>query len=83
MQGRHHLTPLRPGRPDLHVNPSLDGSFAALAQETARRATSCEELEGALRVRYPAARVRESVVAGLRRWYVYRDGTWSAERLGA
>ena len=65
--------------PVLVVNPRSDDTFAALAE---RHVQACcgkpEELEHALRARYPHARVRERLVSDELHttWYVYRDGQW-------
>jgi hypothetical protein len=60
----------------LHLSPAADPAFAASTRAFEASAGSAAELQTQLRHLYPDARVVESVVEDLRRWYVYRDGAW-------
>jgi hypothetical protein len=68
-------------RPRLVCLPSWDGSFAVHVDALMAANDEIDEpadLEGALRPNYPAVKVRQSELSGLRTptWYVYRDGTF-------
>jgi hypothetical protein len=64
--------------PILVINPRTDADFVAHAQDALRDAASAEDLEHALRTRYPHAVVRPRELDGERTqvWYVYREGRW-------
>lgn len=69
----------RPPRPVIVANPSGDPPFRAMIDAFLLSAGSRpEDLEVALRTRYPLAVVRPRGLAGERVevWYVYRDGHW-------
>jgi hypothetical protein len=63
-------------RAALHLSPISDVAFESNARRLAPEAGTAPELQSMLRGLYPQARVVESVVEGLRRWYVYRHGAW-------
>ena len=58
--------------------PTLDREFAAFAHDAADDARSTEELERALRRRYPRAAVHSRTLWGELQmtWYAFRDGSW-------
>lgn len=62
-------------------NPADDRQFVRTVRELARRELSHRLFEANLRVHYPRAIVRHSELSGRdgERWYVYRDGRWSAD----
>ncbi|HVL54293.1 MAG TPA: hypothetical protein VM344_08530 [Vitreimonas sp.] len=66
-------------RPILILNPRHDDGFVTFAERAlASGAATPEDLQAALRERYPRAVVRArdlSSESGLI-WYVYRDGHW-------
>ena len=71
--------PDRPRRPIIIANPSGDPPFRAMIDAFLSSAgRRPEDLEVALRTRYPLAVVRPRGLAGERVevWYVYRDGHW-------
>jgi hypothetical protein len=66
-------------RPIVVVNPSNDVRFREIVDRfVATGGSRPDDLEVALRTRYPAAVVRPRELAGERFevWYVYRDGHW-------
>lgn len=68
------------GGPTLVTNPVEDTAFAALARSlVGDGASTPEELEAMLRLRYPNAVVRRRELASeaIEIWYVYRDGHWT------
>lgn len=70
---------LPPRRPIVVVNPGSDLQFRQMVDRSvANGGRSPDDLEAALRTRYPAAVVRPRELAGERFdvWYVYRDGHW-------
>jgi hypothetical protein len=63
----------------LFLNPIDDAEFSALAESLAGDPQiTPEELQGGLRLTFPAAVVRARDLSGEkdRIWYVYRDGHW-------
>lgn len=67
--------------PRLVCLPSWDGDFSmhvGAVMAASPEIGTPHELETALHPRFPAAKVRESELSGLRTptWYVYRDGTF-------
>jgi hypothetical protein len=64
----------------LVINPRSDEQFAAFAREQAGEAESPEDLQAALRRRYPQSVVRPRGLDGEKTevWYVYRDGRWAS-----
>jgi hypothetical protein len=64
----------------LVINPRSDEQFAAFAREQASEAESPEDLQAALRRRYPRSVVRPRELDGEKTevWYVYRDGRWAS-----
>lgn len=66
-------------RPVLVTFPADDAAFAEAATQFAVAASAPEQLQAALRQRYPPAVVRRREIAneGLEVWYVYRDGRWT------
>ena len=66
-------------RPIVVVNPSNDVRFREMVDRfVATGGSRPDDLEAALRPRYPKAVVRPRELAGERFevWYVYRDGHW-------
>ena len=61
------------------VNPRDDVEFVALVDELAAEVDGSEELQRALREKYPDAVVRTRGLSGdaIEVWYVYRDGSWT------
>jgi hypothetical protein len=64
------------GLPRIHINPTTDQAFARAVREVAGGCRTPEELRAALADRYPAVRVRPSVLESEWRWYVFREGAW-------
>ena len=66
--------------PHLITNPAHDDQFRRFAHTLREHQERPDELESALRERYPAAVVHERVLSGepWLVWYVYRDGHWVA-----
>jgi len=65
--------------PFLLINPRSDAEFARIARELVEGGTTTsEQLELELRVWYPLAVARGTVLSGESdsTWYVYRDGHW-------
>jgi hypothetical protein len=69
-------------RPILVLNPRQDPSFLKCAEQLLAASDGPEALQAALREHYPAAVVRERVLASEPQtvWYVYRDGRWVSGR---
>ncbi len=65
-------------RPIVMPNPRSDTVFVELVQSLVRsNGTTSNQLEQALRSRYPKAVVRErGLSAEAPTWYVYREGIW-------
>ena len=65
-------------RPILVLNPRQDPLFVERAEQLLTPSMAPEALQAALREHYPAAVVRERVLASEPStvWYVYRDGRW-------
>ena len=73
------LPSVSPRRPIVVVNPSNDVRFKEMVDRfVATSSSQPDDLEAALRTRYPEAVVRPRELAGERFdvWYVYRDGHW-------
>ena len=69
-------------RPVIIANPLGDRGFRVMIDSfLAAGGRRPEELEAALRIRFPDALVRPRDLAGERFdvWYVYRDGHWISE----
>jgi hypothetical protein len=73
------------GTPRLICNPSDDVAFVALVERLGGSIEDPRRLERGLRIEYPLAVVRRSVLSAepYPAWYVYRDGRWTtgAERV--
>ena len=78
-EGLSNSPNVSPRRPIVVVNPSNDARFREMVDRfVATGGSRPDDLEAALRTRYPEAVVRRRELAGERFevWYVYRDGHW-------